>query len=170
MATPKKKTVKKATKAVVLKGDDLVTTQREVIDLKTLHGQILTFTLSEKSTKRYIGRISVDSDDNDVYVCTNINELSGMDADNHLGFYYSWNVMEDQSGFVDKDVFIDKLTNPCYNILFHNKCPKGFKIPDAPIIIEYSRDKVEFHKGYIQVGCTTVTNDEVRMITSKLID
>lgn len=30
--------------------------------------------------------------------------------------------------------------------------------------------QVVFHKGYIEVGCTKVTNEEVRMIQSKLIN
>lgn len=103
-----------------------------------------------------IGRIQ--KEDGDIYLCQN--EKQGSPARNKRGFKYSW--------IIGKGNLLDIETTYVTNLKLLAEKPKTFEFKPVkqPTIVGGYELRIE--KGYIMVGCTKVTNAEVRRICSKL--
>lgn len=99
-----------------------------------------------------IGRIQ--KEDDNYYLCQN--EWDGSDADNKLGFKYSW--------IVQKGTVVDLKSEDVSQLQLLKSKPKGFiapKIPKSWIIGDY---KATEQKGGILVGCTFVPDKLIKEI------
>jgi hypothetical protein len=92
---------------------------------------------------------------NTVYLCQQVKD--GDDARNKLGWPFSWNVQEGTA----EDLNAHGVTK--FKLLKGR--PKGLK---QKLIITIRDNVVEFHRGHIKIGCTTVDNATVRKIAKHL--
>lgn len=159
------KTIKKAAKKAVRKkvvyaetDSDLIQTVQQLNTEKIETGYF--FIADINGCKNVKGRIVKQAED-DFYLCQN-----SVDGDNsvstNLGYRYNWAV----SNLNTPD------DNCIENLRIYKNKPEGWKVPEAPLVITVDGDHrtVEFYKGFIEVGCTSINNTIVREIVSKLKD
>lgn len=158
MAKTTKKTAKKAVrKKVVYKetDSDLIQTIQQFDPTKIETGYYFVADIDGK--KNVKGRILKETD-YQFFLCQDVVGNEG----SNLGYKYNWGAddLRDLSNF------------EVSNLRIYKEKPDGWKVPEIPLIINTDGDdnEVEFYKGYIEVGCSKITNAIVREIASKLKD
>lgn len=97
-----------------------------------------------------------------IYLCSSsFGSRTDLKLESKFGFSHSRNasVSPSASYLVNSGIFNFKLLA---------EKPKGFEMPLPPINI--AGYDVIFSKGYINVGCTVVSNKEIREVLKRLID
>lgn len=142
-----------------------ITTPVKVIEIKEITGIIpnwetvpvgTKFTGYIKSNLIVDGRIQ--KEDDKIYLCQN--NQAGADTDDKLDYIYSWNINDGSyKNLTDEDVVILTLTlDPDFKPL---PTWDGNEIAGYDPLIK---------KGYVKFGCKTVSNDDIRKLTSMLVD
>lgn len=147
--TAKKTIAKKPTKVVAKKK----TVSKEIDWSKVKKGTWFTaLILGYKCTGK------IQKEDGDIYLCQNIKD--GADCYNRLGFKFSW--------IISNGSKMQLKNHSVRNLKLLTSKPKSYKhipIKQPETVAGYN---ITYHKGYIMVGCTKITNTHIRKIVSKL--
>lgn len=124
-----------------------------IVDHKNVPtGTYFKATIDKKSCT---GLIYNDKSNKSLFFCQN--KVTGTKSPNLLGYNYSWKIDYNES-FRNQKIF--DLEFP--------SLPKGFKLPlILPMIANYSP---KILKGYLEVGCTQISNKVIREIVKHLKD
>ncbi len=95
-----------------------------------------------------------------IYICQN--KKAGSLCDNRLGFQYSWTIGEGSNAYMRSCRVTD--------LKLLDAKPKDYKHIPFKIVkpMRIAHYAVTFHEGYIMVGCTRVTNAEIKKVVAKL--
>lgn len=93
-----------------------------------------------------------------IYLCQNIQD--GADVDDKLDYKYSWNINGGSKDDLEeeKTIILTLTLDPDFKPL---PTWDGNKIAGYDPLIK---------KGYVKFGCKTVSNDDIRKLTSMLVD